>query len=414
MNIRKGLPPLAALALVVAGGFGPASAQMAVTDPVLTVTVQTGTATTNASINAVNGSITGMHTDLARLLQGIGGAINDTGGKISATIEADGNASRSLMVRQASNERLREITERFAVPSTICSESASGGASQVHTAARSLAGDLRPGGAAASNAAVDRAINTPAVNPVGDERRVSAVHAAYCDSIDYAAYGGTQLCPKVSTMPGADKRLASVVSGAGPNGKAPDLTFTAAQLDAARMYMQNSTRRSIGRELSKGEAETPKGIEYVGLRTQYEAVIDAAAWPQQEAIANRTANPATKDLLAEASQNPSAKAYADRTLSPEAKRLHYMSAAEFEAFEVGRRYANTDYQADLQQMSGDNLVREQIRVQALNAWLLLGIKNELHQSEILQGQILASLAHSEYAPLIGLKLGEVNNAMGGK
>jgi hypothetical protein len=215
-------------------------------------------------------------------------------------------------------------------------------------------------------------------------------------------------------MPGADKRLASVLSGAGPNGKAPDLTFTAPQLDAARMYVQNSTRRSIGPELSKGEAATPKGIEYVGLRTQYQSVIDAAAWPQEEAIARRTANPSTQALLAEAEQSPSAKAYADSTLSPEAKRLHYVSAAEFEAFEVGRRYSNTDYQSDLQAMSGDNLVREQIRVQALNSWLLLGIKNELNETAILQGQILASLAHTEYAPLLSLKLSQVNNSMGGQ
>ena len=43
--------------------------------------------------------------------------------------------------------------------------------------------------------------------------------------------------------------------------------------------------------------------------------------------------------------------------SPEAKARGYMSTREFEAFEAGRRYANTAYLVDLQEMQGDNLLR---------------------------------------------------------
>ncbi|VFR81242.1 IncI1 plasmid conjugative transfer protein TraW [plant metagenome] len=77
-----------------------------------------------------------------------------------------------------------------------------------------------------------------------------------------------------------------------------------------------------------------------------------------------------------------------------------MSQREFEAFEAGRRYANTAYQADLQAMSGDNLMRELIRVQSLNSWLLRGVKDNLERGNIISGQTLASSARQEYAPLL--------------
>ncbi|MFW8423792.1 conjugal transfer protein TraW, partial [Klebsiella pneumoniae] len=71
---------------------------------------------------------------------------------------------------------------------------------------------------------------------------------------------------------------------------------------------------------------------------------------------------------------------------------------EFESFEVGRRYANTDYQEDLQAMDGDNLMRELIRVQSLSNYLQLGIKNQLRESNIIAGQQLALAAAREYRP----------------
>ena len=63
-------------------------------------------------------------------------------------------------------------------------------------------------------------------------------------------------------------------------------------------------------------------------------------------------------------------------------------------------------------MSGDNLIREQIRVSALNAWLLLEMKNEIHRQTIIQGLLLASEGRSEYAPILQAKLQELNQSMG--
>ncbi len=43
-----------------------------------------------------------------------------------------------------------------------------------------------------------------------------------------------------------------------------------------------------------------------------------------------------------------------------------MSTREFEAFEAGRRYRQHSIPVDLQEMQGDNLLRELVRITAQN------------------------------------------------
>ena len=344
--------------------------------------------------------------------QSLGQAIVGAGDKQAAMTEADGNATRSLMVRQAMDQRIQNAADSYTVPDNACSNSASGGMLQISSAAAGGGGNYRAGGVHANSPTVDKAVNAPSVDPTADSRRASTVHALYCDSEDYASYGGSKLCPSVSQMPGGDKRMDSIITGAGPDGKDPDMTFSPDQIDAARMYLQNSTKRSVGRELSKGEASSPAGQEYNGIMTQYESLTDAAGYPQREEIAEHTPNTATQQLLSDTLQDPSAQAYFSATASAYAQANHVMSYAELEKFDVGRRYANTGYVQDLQEMSGDNLTRELIRVETLNAWINLEVKNEVEQDSAINGMILASMAHSEYAPILQAKLQQLNMAMG--
>ena len=138
----------------------------------------------------------------------------------------------------------------------------------------------------------------------------------------------------------------------------------------------------------------------------------AAAAPLEQQIADSELSPATAPLLAEALQSPAASSYFQLTASPRARATNTMSAREFEAFEVGRRYANTAYLTDLQTMSGDNLIREQIRVAALNNWLLLNLKNETRMGNIINGLALASTARQEYEPILAQKYRAVAGRMG--
>jgi hypothetical protein len=368
------------------------------------------------AVNAVNTSINTMSQSLSQLLQNIGSAINENGNKIAHTVEAAARAEREFKVAQEKNRRIEDARQRYAVPSSICSESGSGGAMQVASVASAVRGNIRPGGdGPIANAAIEQAVNSPPPAPEVDAARAAKIHAQFCDADDFKAYGGSRACPAVSaTMPGADKRVSSILTGAGPNGKAPDLTFSQTQTDVARMYAQNAIRRSIGPQLRKGEADTVAGAQYVGLMNQYNAIVSAAADPQETQIADSQPNAATRDLIREALHSPSAAAYYKQAASPEARRTGAMSYREFEAFEVGRRYANTEYQADLQAMSGDNLLREQIRVATLNNWLLLGVKDELVRGNIVNGQILGSSARQEFEPLLAQKYRAVAGRMGGQ
>ncbi|WP_235950141.1 conjugal transfer protein TraW [Candidatus Regiella insecticola] len=104
--------------------------------------------------------------------------------------------------------------------------------------------------------------------------------------------------------------------------------------------MKNTTQRSAGEQLKKGEARTATGQQYAGLLNQHQAIQSAAAYPQLAMIAASQANPQTRAVVKEALQTPYADAYFAEQASPEAKRTATLSARELEFFEVGRRYAN--------------------------------------------------------------------------
>lgn len=174
------------------------------------------------------------------------------------------------------------------------------------------------------------------------------------------------------------------------------------------MYLKNTTQRSAGEQLKKGEARTATGQQYAGLLNQHQAIQSAAAYPQLAMIAASQANPQTRAVVKEALQTPSAAAYFAEQASPEAKRTATLSARELEFFEVGRRYANTDYLTDLQAMEGDNLMREAIRIQNLQNWLLFGIKQQLQESNIINGQQLGLSAAQEFRPLLQQKRQQIS------
>lgn len=406
--MNKTLTRALAGSLFITGLAGPAPAY-AVCDGCVVGAVATAATTITSAIAALG-------TSMNTVLYNIGLAVNQNGAKTASTIETAARAQREFDTNQERNRRIEDARQRYVVPETICSESASGGAVQISAAAVGAKGSIRPGGGGAvSSPIVAQAVNSAPVLQSIDASRAARIHAQYCDADDYAAYGGAQACPAVSSaMPGADKRIDSVLSGAGPNGKAPDLTFSQAQTDAARMYTQNSIRRSVGAQINKGAANTTIGAEYVGLMNQYNAIISAAADPQDQRVADSQPNQATKVLLAEAVQSASASSYFNQVASPHARATGVMSAREFEAFEIGRRYANTAYQTDLQAMSGENLLREQIRVAALNNWLLFGLKNEVQRGNIINGQILAAQARQEYEPILLQKYRAIGGRMGGQ
>lgn len=369
----------------------------------------------NNSILGVTASVNTMNTSLTQMLQSVGMAVNQNGTKIANTVEAASRAEREFAVVQERNRRVEDARQRYKVSSSICSENVSGGAVVISKMSSINKGTIRPGaGGGFTDSDIEAAVNNPPTSPEVDSALTAKIHAKFCDHDDYKAYGGSKACPKVSNMPGADKRIDTLLSGAGKDGKTPDLTFTPQQTDAARMYVKNTVRRSVGAQLKKGAANTTAGAQYIGLLNQYNAVISAAADPQESMIARSLPSPGTKELLDEAlKSSASSKSYFDQFASKEARRSKIMSEREFEEFEAGRRYSNIEYQRDLQEMSGDNLLREQIRVTTFNNWLLLKAKNDLEKNNIINGQILASLARKEFKPELKQTEKRVKARLGG-
>jgi len=345
-------------------------------------------------------ALTALGTTLAEIVtteNQIGTAIVQASDKQVNVITEAARAERESDIFARQTERLEKARGSFSVPDSICSESASGVADAVGKVSRAGASRLA-GGGGVSNSIVRKTVASLPVAPRQGGYRSAAMHASYCTEAEAAMYGGTDLCPSASTLPGGDTEMRSLVDGAGAVGKAPELTFNQDQIDAAMAYMKNSARHDAGRVPGKGEIQSATGREYQGLLTQHKAIQSAATQPQLDIIAASQTNPATREALAEALQSPAASEYFAATASPEAQRMKQMSEREFEAFEVGRRYANTAYETDLQQMDGDNLTRELIRVQTLSNWLQLGAKKELRQANIIAGQQLALAADAKYVP----------------
>lgn len=344
--------------------------------------------------------------EILQMQQATGTAITQNADKIGALINQDGQATRQQMIFNNETQRLEEARQSFSVPDSICSDSASGVAAQSKSASGSTASKLSSG-KGVSSSAVRKRISTASEEQARDAFDGANVHAAYCTAAEYDRFGGTGICPAVSQMPGGDSQVRSIYGGAGPEGLAPALSWSQEQIDAAMAYMKNTSRPSAGRTPGKGEVSTVTGRTYVGLLNEYNGIIDAASEPQLSLIADSKPSETTRDALKEALQSPSAAQYFDDVASPEAKAKGYMSQREFESFEAGRRYANTAYLSDLQQMDGDNLTRELIRTTAQMNWQLNDIKELLRKGNVIDGQLLAAFARQSYAP----RLKQLESAM---
>ncbi|EQA1583256.1 conjugal transfer protein TraW [Enterobacter hormaechei] len=344
--------------------------------------------------------------EILQMQQATGTAITQNADKLGALINQDGQATRQQMIFNNETQRLEEARQSFSVPDSICSDSASGVAAQSKNASGSAASKLSSG-KGVSSSAVRKRISTASEEQARDAYDGANVHAAYCTAAEYERFGGTGICPAVSNLPGGDSQVRSIYGGAGPEGQAPALSWSQEQIDAAMAYMKNTARPSAGRTPGKGEVNTVTGRTYVGLLNEYNGIIDAASEPQLSLIADSKTSETTRDALKEALQSPSAAQYFDNVASPEAKAKGYMSQREFESFEAGRRYANTAYLSDLQQMDGDNLMRELIRTTAQMNWQLNDIKELLRKGNVIDGQLLAAFARQSYAP----RLKQLESAM---
>lgn len=118
----------------------------------------------------------------------IGTAIVQASDKqVSAVTEA-ARAQREADIFGRQTERLERARDSFTVTDSICSESASGMATQVSKQTRSSASRLSGGGGVSSEM-VRKSVASLPVAPRQGGYRSAAVHAAYCTAEEAATYG---------------------------------------------------------------------------------------------------------------------------------------------------------------------------------------------------------------------------------
>ncbi|EFI3175015.1 IncI1-type conjugal transfer protein TraW, partial [Escherichia coli] len=117
-----------------------------------------------------------------------GTAINQNSEKLASVIAQNGQATRQQMIFSNETQRLEEARKSFTVPDSICSESASGIATESKSASASAASKLSKGGGVSNRSIRDR-LASAANSPVREAYDGAAIHASYCTEAEYARFG---------------------------------------------------------------------------------------------------------------------------------------------------------------------------------------------------------------------------------
>ena len=157
-------------------------------------------------------AIKGVLSDILSTQTATGTAINQNSEKLASVIAQNGQATRQQMIFSNETQRLEEARKSFTVPDSICSESASGIATESKNASASAASKLSKGGGVSNRSIRDR-LASAANSPVREAYDGAAIHASYCTEAEYARLGGTAVCPSVGEIPGGDSQVRSIYSG---------------------------------------------------------------------------------------------------------------------------------------------------------------------------------------------------------
>ncbi|EKA7298503.1 conjugal transfer protein TraW, partial [Shigella sonnei] len=177
-------------------------------------------------------AIKGVLSDILSTQTATGTAINQNSEKLASVIAQNGQATRQQMIFSNETQRLEEARKSFTVPDSICSESASGIATESKSASASAASKLSKGGGVSNRSIRDR-LASAANSPVREAYDGAAIHASYCTEAEYARFGGTAVCPSVGEIPGGDSQVRSIYHGAGTADTPAALTWDQKQIDAA-------------------------------------------------------------------------------------------------------------------------------------------------------------------------------------
>lgn len=387
---------LAVIGVAAAVGGAPAPAQAGFDSGAIVAAIQT------YSQLIWNNITNGFNTATGKLA----GVVENTG---KMQIQAQQEATKSINQMQSEvgkNMEIYRLGKAYELPPDPCTTGAiSTYIDSVNRAHGGISSSFLAGGSrnqlttfAAANAAVN------ATDDTAPEKRAAMIvnaHGRYfCDGTERPG------CTALGVLPGGDVRAESLFSGAKSSPNELDtLTFSKQQIDAARTYINNATVLTSIRGLTKAEAETRAGTEYLAMSLGAKARNNLANKGMLDALSRRVPVPETKALVDSIiAGNPVAAAYYAKmpTLKTDGISLLDLMDAE-----VGRRYRNPKWLEAMAAASPEAAAKEAALMQAWQMDMSMKQFLLLERIEVALGQLLGVQVRQETTPQLAAKYSEV-------
>ncbi|HWT18191.1 MAG TPA: hypothetical protein VN280_04700 [Variovorax sp.] len=397
---------LALAALSFLAFAGAAHAQLMVYDPGLYMQVQMAAQSISQSISQSTSEQTDTLTEnidknVSDLKKAV---VNAISGAAETTSKASSGAARTIgesAQRTASEQATIRNEERFSgidpcgvLVSTLgVSAALRRGVTATGGGGGGGAPRPAPGGSGDLDAVLDVAERrVPAPTP---EVAVAKAAKAACASFATSGNVRGQACAEAgfstaasTGFPNADLRASTLFDGpqAGADGAVVRrrLTVDLAGADgtAIRALMRNLDQPVQLKDLSTAQRSSDAGRQYLALEDAFQARMSVAKYPQEAQVnmvaAKTELIPLVQQLLKSDDSGFMGRYLAANVPEWESKGI---SISELVHIEVERRYMNGDYQLRVLGMSDSDLARENLRMQALRAWLsTLGLERQIHSA----------------------------------
>ena len=411
-----------AFAVTMALGQQTVHAQVAVTDP--------GTYTAIGAVVIALGSIgTSIAAYGERIISSIKGAADATATTQSGVGQMIAKAVGTAQAEQA----IVQVEQRYRVVSPCAALApAEGVASAMSSASTGYFG--RGGGAGpsrryASSGGASQTLEQALMIAAGQEpapaQEFGERLGAHAGCSSFAVGRRADVCKAAfgsagnpTNLPNADLRAETLVYGPQKSlDPAAQVRRGTIYADADRVgieaYLRNVSSTGDVRELKPGELNTDPGRAYLGVSQAYQARASLAELPLREHAGRMMPQPATIQALKVLQDAPEMKQYVEgylrENVGPEwsAKGI---SQSDMQAIEVGRRYYNPLWKAQLGKSNSEELARQMLEVMAFQLVLSDQAIKRQETANLALGQIALSLNRMEGLPLLKERLASVTGA----
>lgn len=409
-------------AVMMMVGQQSAHAQWAVTDP--------GTYAAIATVTTALGAI--------------GTAISAYGERIIAAIKGNADATATTqagvgqMIAKAAGtaqaeQAIVQVEQRYRVVSPCAALAPAEGVATVMASATT--GYFGRGGGSGQSrrysssgggsATLEQALMIAAGQEAAPAQDVGERLGAHAGCSSFAAGRRAEVCKAAfgssgnpTNRPNADLRAETLVFG--PQGSldpAAQVRRGTIYADADRVgieaYLRNVSSTGDVRDLQPGELNTNAGRAYLGVSQAYQARASLAEFPLREHAGRMMPQPATINVLKVLQDAPEMKNYIEGYLRESVGQewaTKGVSQSDMQAIEVGRRYYNPLWKAQLAKSNAEELARQMLEVMALQLVLSDQAIKRQETANLALGQIALSLNRMEGLPLLKERLAAVTGA----